>query len=306
MTPAGARELAQGLRHVPQLLSLAIEDRIGNAGVESIVSLGLCHTPRLESLSFPAGCGEEKNGLCGSAGGQILAAALAACPALTRLSVCQNSLGPGGAAALAAALPRAAALAYLDLSSCDVDDAGAAAVAAALPAMPQLAALDLSYNELGAEAVEGLAGALPRMPGLERLGLARAWLGEVSMGRLARGKLPALMSLDLSHNLLGPGGARALGRLLRGSPLLTSLDVSGTWLQVQGVAALAAALCGGPAGGARAAGLRELGISSVGGYDRAFTAPLMEVPDHARPADYSALIRPESTHTHIHTHTHTH
>jgi Ran GTPase-activating protein (RanGAP) involved in mRNA processing and transport len=274
MSHTGARALAQGLKHVSQLLTLTIQDnsRVGNAGLNAIVSHGLRHTPLLETLSVSAGIG-----LHGKAGGQALAAALSACPALTRLCAGKNQLSSEGVAALAAALPRAAALAHLELADCDAGDAGAAAVAAALPRLTLLENLDLSSNQLGESAADDLADALPRAPRLAELSLKHNQLDAAAVDRLARGgRLLALTALNLTFNPLHAAGGAALGRLLRGSPRLTALHVSACSLGPEGMTALAAALCRGPAGGARAAALKELSVASNCFFGDA-GAPLLEV-----------------------------
>ena len=85
----------------------------------------------------------------GDPGAAALAAGVASCDALTRLSLTHCEIGSSGAAAIASALPRT--LVELDLSGNGIDAIGMGHVAGAVRELkvPKLALLNVSGNEIG-------------------------------------------------------------------------------------------------------------------------------------------------------------
>ncbi|MBL8916900.1 MAG: TIGR02996 domain-containing protein [Archangium sp.] len=165
--------------------------------------------------------------------------------------------GTSAATLLSGALPN---LSELDLSEAGINDATWTKLAALLP---QLTRLGLSHNALSERSIDALLGNR-RLSKLESLGLAGVVRGVTGAARVARNlALPALRSLDLSHNDWNDADLRSLskngafrkltGLALRENPLtgagaidalapltnLEELDLASVELGANGAAALA-------------------------------------------------------------------
>jgi hypothetical protein len=201
---------------------------------------------------------------------------------------------PAGCAALAAGLAAARSLRELELNDCGAGDDGAAALGNALPGS-SLARLSLARCGVGAVGASMLAVGVERCASLMHLCLeGNATLGDVGACTLAAGASSAaaagtdarLAVLDLGSCGIGVAGAVALlsadaaaSLSLLGNPCaggadgaalaaaftgrgrrMTHLNLSGTGLDADGGAALAAALL---AGAAPALRTLELGANPV-------------------------------------------
>lgn len=188
---------------------------------------------------------------------------------------------PEGEARIAATPPILAALArspYLrSLRSLDlglgqyslnqIGPSGCKALAEA-EALPQLRELELDFNEVTDEGWLAMveSGKLGRFTALR---LQKCSLGDASLMPMFSGapRLDELVTLDLSHNAMGPAGASALAALAPRS--LRSLWLYGNPIGDAGVAALAKAPWLGQ--------LRELNLDLVGMTDAGARA-LIESP----------------------------
>jgi hypothetical protein len=145
--------------------------------------------------------------------GPTTAVALGRTPALAGLEFLQLYLGPTGdegAAALAGS-PHLAGLRELELLSQGIGPAGAAALAAT-PHLTRLVRLSLDGNrDLRADGARAIvSGPWDEMATLE---LACCLLFDNAAEAMARsGRLPALVSLNLDRNRIGPAGAVALSQ----------------------------------------------------------------------------------------------
>jgi Ran GTPase-activating protein (RanGAP) involved in mRNA processing and transport len=163
------------------------------------------------------------------------------CPALTRLNISGNDVGPGGGAELAEALPTGTpALECLDLRGCSLSDAGLRWLAPALPSCGNLVELHLGSNGVGDGAAVALAEALPGMPRLRVLGLAMNSISGDGAWELVEGiaTCASLVSLDLKGNGLGDDGVSAIADALAEVPTLEEVNLSGNDVGVDGALAL--------------------------------------------------------------------
>jgi Ran GTPase-activating protein (RanGAP) involved in mRNA processing and transport len=207
---------------------------------------------------------------------------------------CLTHVSPTGCAALAAGLAAARSLRELELNDCGAGDDGAAALGNALPGS-SLARLSLARCGVGAVGASMLAVGVERCVSLTHLCLeGNATLGDVGACTLAAGASAAAAAgtdariavLDLGSCGIGVAGAVALlsadaaaSLSLLGNPCaggadgialaaaltgrgrrMTHLNLSGTGLDADGGAALAAALL---AGAAPALRTLELGANPV-------------------------------------------
>jgi uncharacterized protein (TIGR02996 family) len=165
------------------------------------------------------------------------AAAWAALPGLTELTLASCERGDGGAIALLG-LPNLGPLERLTLSGCGLTADGCRALAGC-PRLARLRSLDLSSNDLGADALSGLrALAAPWCDTLEELTLGHSPVGPAGAAALAAIAAPNLRRLDLSYSGLDVEAARALAGA-RGLPRLEVLSLRGNAVTDEGAAALA-------------------------------------------------------------------
>jgi Leucine-rich repeat (LRR) protein len=184
---------------------------------------------------------------------ESLAGVLAQCPALARLVLSSNEIGPDGAERLGV-LAQCTALAHLDLSDTSlrgfsIDSAissdGAGRLAEVLPQCPSLSHLYLSNNGIGLDDGPGrLARVLPQCRALVHLDLSCNYLEDEGMEILAGvlAQLPALATLDLSDNHIAEEGAERLAEVLPQCPALARLIFRENDLGVDGAGSLAGAL----------------------------------------------------------------
>tara|TARA_B110000977_G_scaffold158602_1_gene202178 strand:- start:21042 stop:22967 length:1926 start_codon:yes stop_codon:yes gene_type:complete len=162
-------------------------------------------------------------------------------PALSRLNISGNDIGPGGGAELAEALPTGTpALECLDLRGCFLSDAGLRWLAPALPSCENLVELHLGSNGVGDGAAAALAEALPGMSRLRVLGLAMNSISGDGGWELVEGiaACNSLVSLDLKGNGLGDDGVSAVADVLAEVPTLEEVNLSGNDVGVEGALAL--------------------------------------------------------------------
>lgn len=173
-----------------------------------------------------------------------LADALAACPALTALSLARNALGGATPAQLAALarIARLPQLVALSLAAAALPPAllpllaqSSSSEAAVATSPPALARLDVAENDLlASQSASALLAALAAYPVLEEANLERIGLGEASTLPLAGSAADALPlplpltlhSVWLRHNVLaGAPGALVVGALAR-LPALRVVDAA--------------------------------------------------------------------------------
>lgn len=237
----------------------------------------------------------------GRAGGEQLATALPALPALTSLDVSECELGDEGTAAIASALGPVTRV--LALRSNAIGDRGADALAACLRGMP-VEVLELDHNDVTGEGASGLADALAHAPhtvrvlkllgnplepyGGDRLGVSlhmlldleeldvRACnLGDAGFAPLAA-KLPALprlRALRAASNGLGNRSAASLAEALGGCTALTHVSLSMGTINEEGARVLAEALPG--------TAVRELELRGHALADEGLEALAEWIPDTA-------------------------
>ena len=172
----------------------------------------------------------------GPAGGAALAAVLESNAVLEVLHVTNNEVGDAGAAAFAAALRKAgggSALRELHLRKNQIGDAGAAALGKLLG--------EQRKEPHGAGDGGGGGGGSDAAPALRVLGLAGINIGDAGAAAVAAGLASngRLVVLGLLQNEVGDAGAAALSAALRrpGSAL-SVLDVSRNVIGMDGVRAL--------------------------------------------------------------------
>ncbi len=141
-------------------------------------------------------------------------------PALVRLRLCDNRLGPPGARRLA----RLQGLRWLDLRGNEIGDAGAEP----LSQLTQLVRLDLAHNGITGPGARSLS----KLQRLVQLDLSRNPVGHSGARSLAT--LEALVDLRVGECGLGPGSVKALMKL----PALLHLDLSGNAIKSGGVRSL--------------------------------------------------------------------
>jgi hemoglobin-like flavoprotein/Ran GTPase-activating protein (RanGAP) involved in mRNA processing and transport len=197
---------------------------LGPAGAAALALV----VPRLELASIDvSGCG---------IGDEALAQILAGSPSLERLGAAESGVSPALVAHLSSVGP--GRLQEVDLSGNGLP-ADSLLDLAALPALRGVRSLELRACALGAADPRQLCEALERLPALERLdladnGLRSAFASALSTSLLVR----RLASLDLSSNLLGDGGAEALGAVTW--PLLRDLRLGQNDLSLAGVVRVSA------------------------------------------------------------------
>lgn len=249
---AAFEPLAAALSRLTALTKLsAARNHLGGLPA-TLLMPALAHCTRLQVLDLDD-CGLGSNG-----DGTPLAAALAATPALTYLSLALNKLGDVHVRALPPASRGLTRLASLNLSRNLVYSA--ADLLQALAPLTSLTRLGLTGNALcpGPDAAASAASAAALMSVLgshtllEELDLGGMALGDVfetadgvnaeplrQLGRLRR-----LRRLQLGHNRLGPGakGAEPLAAALTSLTRLTALGLGRNAWGVKGLARLLPAL----------------------------------------------------------------
>lgn len=208
---AGAAALIES----PCLSSLQRLDLSGNRiGAESLIRMAQVPMPALRSLDLS---GPSIHPYYWSIGQQ---------PVLSE-----------GAAAWAAS-PNAAGLTALRLANCYLTDGALIAVFQS-DRMKYLTQLDLSHNTFTAAAIEGAVVDSPLWQGLRELALSDCRLDNAALQQLVRvPQAPALRSLRLAYNSIGPAGAAALA----GWPVLSQvweLDLHDNFIGDEGLIALA-------------------------------------------------------------------
>lgn len=141
----------------------------------------------------------------GDAGAKLLSKALKGDTRLRSLDAGGNNIGPEGAKALAEALAGNRTLSSLELGYNPIGPSGAAALAGALKHSSRVKTLKLGWCKLGGKPDEG--GSVLRKREQDGSGANAA--ADLLM------YCPALTTLDLRGNELGPGGAAAVARALR-------------------------------------------------------------------------------------------
>jgi large subunit ribosomal protein L31/Ran GTPase-activating protein 1 len=182
---------------------------------------------------------------------RVLAAALAAAR-LQHLDLSDNALGEKGLRAAAAAFVGQPVLASLEVRNVGCSVHGCAALdellaGAALP----LRRLVLVNNMSGDEGALSIARVLARCPALEEFRMVSSRVGaeggRALVAALAGLHGGALRALDLHDNPLTEEVAGEVAPLLAAHPQIRALVLTDTCLGDAGVAAVAAALCGGAA-----------------------------------------------------------
>ena len=161
----------------------------------------------------------------------------------------------------------------LNLSHTVVAKESASALGESHLALARLAALRMRGCNLGDHGVVPILRALHHPEAaassrLTELALASNGLTAASAGELAHAlrELPALLSLDLSYNALGPDGCALVAEALAERRVLEALSLASTGLDDLGITRLAAALCDVPLG--------ELDLDGNGASDSAVGALL--------------------------------
>jgi uncharacterized protein (TIGR02996 family) len=265
LTAEGLAALA-GSRHLTRLRTLTVgANSFGDAGVE-VLARGLPFA-RLEALDL-SGCGVTGAGLSTLVGRRaaghlrslsvgsnpLEAAGLAALSrsrhlaGLTRLDLGSLTLDEEGAAAVAAAR-FSDGLAELNLSA--IQDAGAVAALVSAARYPALRTLSLASVPLGAGGAAAVAASSLRET-LRELNLDSAGLDDDGLETLSAGWFPAVSTLDLSRNRIGPRGLAAVAAA-ESFPNLRSLKLWDCSVGAEAAAVLA--------GSAAFAGLRHLDLT---------------------------------------------
>ena len=207
----------------------ALAEMLGGNGAESSGTVNT--TLRLEHVDLSS-CD------IGHAGAQHLAQALCVNTSVKILKLSYNPLGDEGAKALAEILGRNGTessetvnttLEHVDLSWCSIEPIGAQHLAQALRVNTSVKTLNLSCNPLvGYEGAKALAQMLGGN-GVESCGIVNTTLEYVVLSDYNIGPVGAqhlaqalrvntsVKTLDLSHNLLGDEGAKALAEILGGN-----------------------------------------------------------------------------------------
>ena len=150
---------------------------------------------------------------------------------------------------LANALHSLGRLTHLSLSgSIGVGKKAADTLAPALGSLKTLQLLDLSHTDLGAEGAALLAPAIESLTSLQHLDISHAGLDygagiqqPIPSDFLGLKSLSNLLSLNLSGNNLGAGGASQLAQAITHCSKLTHLNLSGDSLSDVGIAIMAPA-----------------------------------------------------------------
>ena len=180
-------------------------------------------------------------------------------PAISKLVLRGNTLGPSGGAALAAALRDNAHLTHLNLGRCGLAAWGMWALADALPSAHVLSSLDLRANAAGHDHAlpQGALDPPPPLPSwvgnfvrsssLSVLDLRSNALGDqggvaLALALAEMGASSALTELNLRNNSLGPETGSAMADALAVNASLRVLVLANNNLGPAGGAAIAQAL----------------------------------------------------------------
>jgi len=180
----------------------------------------------------------------GDRGAAAIAAAVRATSApFERLRVRDNvNMTAAAAKAFASAMAGSGTLRELDASKAAFGAEGAKALCAGLAATASLEILELSGCRLRAEGAKWLGDAVAKCATLRRLGVSRNSLGDKGVFELTSRGLDfttSLSALDLSHNAVGPEGARRLRVALeRRCVTVRALEMEGNKLEEDELCAL--------------------------------------------------------------------
>ena len=180
----------------------------------------------------------------GDRGASAIAAAVRATSApFERLRVRDNvNMTAAAAKAFASAMAGSGTLRELDASKAAFGAEGAKALCAGLAATASLEILELSGCRLRAEGAKWLGDAVAKCATLRRLGVSRNSLGDKGVFELTSRGLDfttSLSALDLSHNAVGPEGARRLRVALeRKCVTVRALEMEGNKLEEDELCAL--------------------------------------------------------------------
>ena len=180
----------------------------------------------------------------GDRGAAAIAAAVRATSApFERLRVRDNvNMTAAAAKAFASAMAGSGTLRELDASKAAFGAEGAKALCAGLAATASLEILELSGCRLRAEGAKWLGDAVAKCATLRRLGVSRNSLGDKGVFELTSRGLDfttSLEALDLSHNAVGPEGARRLRVALeRRCVTVRALEMEGNKLEEDELCAL--------------------------------------------------------------------
>ena len=204
---SGARALADGLKHWPDLRTLNLGDNcIGHDGAKALAD-GLKHCPNLQTLNLWRNC-------IGCDGARAIADGLKHWPDLRTMNLGWNSFGDG--------LKHFPNLQTLNLVENSLLDDGAKALADGLKHCPNLQTLNLESNSIGDDDAKALADGLKHCPNLQTLYLWGNSIGDDGAKAFADGlkHCPNLQTLNLEGNSIGVDGAKALAYGLKHCPML--------------------------------------------------------------------------------------
>lgn len=230
--------LCDALKHLLSLTYLSALGCLADASsvTDSAFSEALATLTQLQHL-HPA---ENK---LETAGMKKLGPALLAMPGLQTLNVSSNLYRQlENSKALCAALLNAPGLTHLDVSWNELGAEEVAILAPALRCTAKLQQLQLQHNVLGDAGMVVIAPTLAQLPLFQRLKLSSNRLGAAAMAALQpvlASQGGPLQTLNLSCNDLGKAAAAALAAALRSASGLQGLNLMGTRLGPDEMAALA-------------------------------------------------------------------
>lgn len=229
-----------------QLRVLHLSNNMSGGGGAIALADILSASPHLQDFKFESSRGTQE-------GGEAIARALAATPALAKLSLHDNLFGAPTAATLAVSLAPHPHLRHLDLGDIIMKDGGMAALVTAMPSWkcgPHLQLLDVADNELGVGGAKALGLALARfLPSLITLRAGGNEFGEEGGAALCAGLVgrkdgrsgsgvDPLADVLLNDCSLGSGVATEVVRVAVATlPSLRTLNVTSNDWSAQGVAA---------------------------------------------------------------------
>ena len=145
---------------------------------------------------------------------------------LMRFTVVRGSVSDAGAGVLFSALPHVAQLKSLRFEQCGLTAVGAHALAAALPSCRSISELSLVDNDFGEDGVSALAAVLPDVPSLERLGVFERGNSDAVAAALASAMMrrKTHLTIGLPCSFLSSVGCVAIARATMGAPHGFPLD----------------------------------------------------------------------------------
>ena len=160
---------------------------------------------------------------------------------VSTLNLTWAALGLEGFAALLASLARASRLEVLDLKGNWLGDVGAHMLTAAVVdgRLRRLGELHLRWNSFSQSGAAALSRAMAHMPSLRVIDVGGNWMQDVGLAAVvdAAAQLASLSVLRLDSNEEYPGSAMmpAIKRLLTGSTLLRTLELSSNHIDEDGI-----------------------------------------------------------------------